>query len=216
MQRMLASVKAAGVADLQVLQAMAEVPREVFLAPTQAVHAYDDICLPIGEMQTISMPKVVARMTELLEVKSDAKLLEIGTGCGYQTAILCKLARRVFTVERLENLSKNAVLRLQALGINNFSAKVADGTLGWDIQAPFDGIIVTAAGDKVPDALVKQLKDNGKLVIPVGPNEQSQRLLRVTKMADNRLVTEDFGPVAFVPLIGEQGVEKVKASRRIG
>lgn len=215
-QRMLASVQAAGVRDLRVLKVMGEVPREAFLAPTQVIDAYDDKCLPIGEMQTISMPSVVGRMTELLEVGEGAKVLEIGTGCGYQTAILCKLVRRVFTVERLENLSKNAVKRLNDLGIFNFSALVGDGTLGWEIQAPFDGIIVTAAGDKIPEALVKQLKENGKMVIPVGPDENRQRLLKVTKKADGSLVQEDCGPVAFVPLIGEQGVEKVKASRRIG
>lgn len=206
MRRMLEAVRAQGITDARVLEAMSRIPREMFVSAALATDAYDDACLPIGEQQTISMPSVVAQMTAALELKGGEKVLEIGTGCGYQTAVLCKLVRRVFTIERLKGLSDAAVPRLQALGYTNFTPLVGDGTLGWPAQAPFDCIIVTAAGPQVPPALVAQLANGGRLVIPVGPQEATQKLVRVRKSAEGEVTQEILGPVAFVPLVGEQGV----------
>jgi protein-L-isoaspartate(D-aspartate) O-methyltransferase len=206
MRRMIDAIRARGVTDGRVLEAMARVPRELFLSRAMAVDAYDDITLPIGEQQTISMPSVVGYMTQALNLKGQEKVLEIGTGCGYQTSILCRLCKRVFTIERIEKLSKPTQERLVSMGYTNFIAQVGDGTLGWPAQAPFDAIIVTAAGPKVPPALVGQLAPGGRLVIPVGPTESDQRLLRVTKAADGSTTEEVLGRVVFVPLVGAQGV----------
>jgi protein-L-isoaspartate(D-aspartate) O-methyltransferase len=206
MRRLLESVRKNGVTDEKVLEAMGRVPRELFVSRALAVEAYDDITLPIGEQQTISMPSVVGYMTQCLGLTGREKVLEIGTGCGYQTSILCRLAKRVFTIERIEKLSKPTQERLVAMGYTNWIAMVGDGTLGWPAQAPFDAIIVTAAGPKVPPALVEQLAPGGRLVIPVGPNEQDQRLVRVTKAADGSTHEEVLGRVVFVPLVGAQGV----------
>lgn len=210
MRRMLDAIRARGVEDAKVLEAMARVPRELFVSRALAVDAYDDVTLPIGEQQTISMPSVVGFMTQSLNLKGNEKVLEIGTGCGYQTAILCRLARRVYTIERLAGLSKPTQDRLTAMGHTNFVAMVGDGTLGWQAQAPFEAIIVTAAGPKVPAALVEQLDVGGRLVIPVGPTEADQRLLRVTKLADGTTREEVLGRVVFVPLVGAQGVAAAK------
>lgn len=206
MRRLLDIVRSQGVSDLRVLEAMARVPRELFVPRAMAVDAYDDACLPIGEQQTISMPSVVARMTEALALTGKEKVLEIGTGCGYQTAVLCRLAKRVFTVERLKGLSDTAVPRLQAMGYTNFTPLVGDGTLGWPQQAPFDAIIVTAAGPRIPQALVAQLAPGGRLVIPVGELESRQQLMLVTKSLDGQLQQKILGTVVFVPLVGQQGV----------
>lgn len=206
MRRMLDSVRANGTRDERVLEAMAKVPRELFVPKTMVADAYDDACLPIGEQQTISQPSVVAQMTAALNLSGGEKVLEIGTGCGYQTAILCRLAKRVFTIERLKGLSEAAVPRLQAMGYTNFTPLVGDGTLGWPGQAPFDRIIVTAAGPQIPPALVEQLAAGGTLVIPVGPQESTQQLVRVTKDSDGVVAQEVLGLVAFVPLVGQQGV----------
>jgi protein-L-isoaspartate(D-aspartate) O-methyltransferase len=206
MRRMIETVRAAGVTDESVLAAMAQIPRELFVARTFSVDAYDDACLPIGEQQTISMPSVVARMTAALNLSPTDKVLEIGTGCGYQTALLSKLARRVYTIERLAGLSATATPRLTAMGIHNFTAMVGDGTLGWPAQSPFNAIIVTAAGPKVPQALLDQLAPGGKLVIPVGASESTQKLVRITKAEDGTHTEEILGPVVFVPLVGQQGV----------
>lgn len=206
MRRMLDAVRTAGVTDEKVLAALAQVPRELFVSRTFSVDAYDDACLPIGEQQTISMPSVVARMTAALNLTGSEKVLEIGTGCGYQTAVLCRLARRVFTIERLKGLSDGSVPRLQAMGYTNFTPLVGDGTLGWPAQAPFHAIIVTAAGPKVPQALLDQLAPGGRLVIPVGQTESTQKLIRVVKAEDGTCTEEILGPVVFVPLVGEQGV----------
>lgn len=211
MRRMLDAVRASGTRDEKVLEVMSKIPREVFLPATMATDAYDDACLPIGEQQTISMPSVVAQMTAALNLSGREKVLEIGTGCGYQTAILCRLAKRVFTIERLKGLSETAVPRLQGLGCTNFTPLVGDGTLGWPGQAPFDRIIVTAAGPQVPPALVEQLANGGILVIPVGPQEATQKLVRVVKDAEGKTTQEILGPVAFVPLVGQQGVAARRA-----
>jgi protein-L-isoaspartate(D-aspartate) O-methyltransferase len=206
MRRMLDAIRAKGVSDEKVLAAVARVPRELFLPHALAPEAYDDNALPIGEKQTISQPTVVASMTAALGLSGAEKVLEVGTGCGYQTAILCRLAKRVFTIERLPGLSAGAVTRLHAMGYTNFAQLVGDGTLGWPQQAPFDAIIVTAAGPGVPPALVNQLKPGGRLVIPVGPEGATQKLLRLTRTDDSTAAPqtreETLGMVAFVPLIG--------------
>ncbi|PZP39068.1 MAG: protein-L-isoaspartate O-methyltransferase [Pseudomonas fluorescens] len=194
--------------DERVLAVMAAIPRELFVPKTMVSEAYDDACLPIGEMQTISMPSVVAQMTSALELRGTEKVLEIGTGCGYQTSILCKLVRRVFSIERHKSLSESAVKRLQDMGYTNFTPLVGDGTLGWPAQAPFDRIIVTAAGPWVPSALVDQLAVGGILVIPVGPQETMQKLVKVVKNQDGTTQETVLGDVSFVPLVGEQGIKK--------
>lgn len=215
MKRLMDFLRSRGTYDERVLSVMASIPRELFLPKTMSAEAYDDACLPIGELQTISMPSVVAQMTSALELKGAEKVLEIGTGCGYQTSILSKLCKRVFTIERHKSLSLTAVQRLQDMGYTNFTPLVGDGTLGWPAQAPFDRIIVTAAGPWVPEALVSQLAVGGILVIPVGPQETLQKLVKVVKQADGTTVETVLGTVSFVPLVGEQGVkEGVKEVRR--
>lgn len=210
-EKLLAAVKKVGVSDPAVLGAMAKIPRELFLSPSLAAQAYDDLCLPIGEQQTISMPSVVGKMTAALGLKGREKVLEIGTGCGYQAAVLAKLCGRVYTIERHAPLQRAAVQRLGQMGIHNIVPKVGDGTLGWPEQAPFDAIIVTAAGPKVPEALVTQLKEGGVLVIPVGPQETQQTLVKITKLVGGKLQEELLGPVTFVPLIGAQGAAPTRA-----
>jgi protein-L-isoaspartate(D-aspartate) O-methyltransferase len=192
------------IADERVLQAMREVPRDFFVPEALKAQAYKDNALPIAANQTISQPFIVARMTELLELAPAARVLEIGAGSGYQTAILAKLARQVYAIERVPQLAAEAHERLKKLGITNVSLRCADGTLGWEVYAPFDGILVAAGSPEIPQPLLDQLKIGGKLVLPVGENQQSQRLVRVTR-TDNRFVTEDITACAFVPLIGEHG-----------
>lgn len=206
MKRLMDIVRASGTYDERVLTVMAGIPREMFVPKTMATDAYDDACLPIGEQQTISMPSVVAQMTSALELTGSEKVLEIGTGCGYQTSVLCRLVKRVYTIERLKGLSATAVQRLHDMGYTNFTPLVGDGTLGWPAQAPFDRIIVTAAGPWVPSALVEQLKVGGILVIPVGPQETMQKLVKVVKTETGTNETV-LGTVSFVPLVGEQGVK---------
>lgn len=210
MKRLMDLLRAGGRYDERVLAVMAAIPRELFVPKTMAAEAYDDACLPIGEQQTISMPSVVAQMTSALELKGNERVLEIGTGCGYQAAVLCKLCRRLFTIERLKGLSTTAVQRLQDMGHTNFTPLVGDGTLGWPVQAPFERIIVTAAGPEIPQALVDQLAPGGILVIPVGTQEARQTLYKVTKNAEGEVAKEVLGPVAFVPLVGEQGVKEAR------
>lgn len=196
-----------------VLEAMARVPREVFLSAAFKDEAYKDSALPIGESQTISQPKVVALMTHALDVQKGHKVLEIGTGCGYQTAVLCKLARRVFTIERFSSLKDGAEKRLHGLAISNFVTQVGDGSLGWSMQAPFDRIMVTAASPTVPQALLEQLSENGVMVIPIGKQEDEyQRLMRYYRRTDGSIGEYYLGDVRFVPLVGEQGVREREAS----
>ncbi len=204
-EKLISILRLAGVSSPSVLAAMGQVPREAFLSPSLAVQAYDDLCLPIGDQQTISMPSVVGKMTEVLGLSGREKVLEIGTGCGYQTAILAKLCSRVYTIERHAGLQRDALNRFQQLGVHNVVPRVGDGTLGWPEQAPFHAIIVTAAGPRIPEALLQQLAVGGTLVIPVGPQETKQTLIKVTKAADGSVREELLGPVTFVPLIGAQG-----------
>lgn len=197
--------------DERVLEAMRRVPRHFFVPEALKAQAYKDNALPIAGRQTISQPFIVAQMTELLELAPASRVLEIGAGSGYQTAILALLARAVYAIERVPQLAEEARERLQRLQINNVSLRVGDGTLGWDVYAPFDAILVAAGGPEIPEPLLRQLKIGGKLVLPVGQDpQQSQRLVRVTRAAENEFVTEDFGACAFVPLIGEHGWKQNK------
>lgn len=192
------------IADERVLTAMSMLPRHLFVPEAIKSQAYKDNALPISGGQTISQPFIVARMSELLELKGTEKVLEIGAGSGYQTSVLASLARSVFAIERLETLAEEAKRRLQMLGIRNVTLKSGDGTNGWDAYMPYDAILVAAGGPEIPEPLVKQLKVGGKLVIPIGEARKSQMLIRVTRKAMGTTV-ENFGPCAFVPLIGEHG-----------
>jgi len=192
------------IVDERVLDVMAKVPRHLFVPQAIKSQAYKDNALPISGGQTISQPFIVARMTELLKLTGQEKVLEIGAGSGYQTAILASLARKVFSVERLPTLADEATVRLRTLGIRNVTLKAADGTTGWNAYMPYDAILVAAGGPEIPEPLIEQLKIGGKLVIPIGENQQKQNLIRVTR-TEKGDVKEDFGPCAFVPLIGKHG-----------
>jgi len=189
-----------GVSDPRVLDAMAEVPRHLFVREHLRRKAYGDHALPIEDGQTISQPYVVARMTELLRVEAHHKVLEIGTGSGYQTAILARLARWVYSLERLPELAKTAIGRLRELAIDNVKIVIFDGSMGWSEAAPFDRILVTAGAPAVPEALLGQLGEDGRLLIPEG-DRQGQRLVLYEKTARG-VVREPGEPVAFVPLVG--------------
>lgn len=192
------------IADERVLDVMSRLPRHLFVPAAIKSQAYKDNALPISGGQTISQPYIVARMTELLGLTGNEKVLEIGAGSGYQTAILASLARSVFAIERLANLADEAIHRLQIIGITNVTLKAGDGTTGWETYGPYDAILVAAGGPDIPEPLVKQLKIGGKLVIPVGDDQRSQTLIRVTRTETGN-TQENFGPCAFVPLIGEHG-----------
>ncbi len=194
-----------GVRSEIVLDAMRKVPRERFLPGGDGIFAYDDSPLPIGQGQTISQPYIVAYMVEALDLEGGEKVLEIGTGSGYAAAVLAEIAGEVYTIERIEGLATKASDVLKELGYDNVHVRHSDGTLGWPEQAPFDGIVVTAAAPDLPDALKQQLKIGGHLVIPVGESKWYQALVRVTRVAESEFETEDLLPVRFVPLIGEEG-----------
>ena len=196
-------LRSSGIHDERVLAAFAAVPRELFVPPEHAHRAYEDFPLEIGEGQTISQPSVVARMTELAEVGARDRVLEIGAGSGYQTAILAQLARFVFALERLSGLAEGARARLAQLGCGNVSVQVMDGTLGWRAQAPFEAIIVSAAAPAMPKALVEQLTDGGRLVIPIGELRR-QELVRVVRRRDG-IEESRHGVATFVPLVGREG-----------
>jgi protein-L-isoaspartate(D-aspartate) O-methyltransferase len=192
-----------GIVDRRVLDAMAKVPRERFVLPTDIDQAYADRALGIDCGQTISQPYIVALMTEALELTGSERVLEIGTGSGYQAAILAELAREVVTVERHAALSAQAAARLTDLGYANVSLAVGDGTLGWPALAPYDRIIVTAMADQCPPPLVEQLVEGGVLVIPLG-NRDYQTLEAIRKV-DGRPQSRDLSPCRFVPLVGQHG-----------
>ena len=193
-------IAARGIKDPRILQAMREVPRHLFVPATVASKAYGSSALPIGAKQTISQPYIVARMIELLDLHGTEKVLEIGTGTGYQAVVLSKLAAKVFSIERINDLAMKASQIIRELKIHNLSVKVFDGTYGWSDQAPFDRIIVAAAAPSVPEPLVQQLARTGKLVIPIG-EEKAQRLALVTRVG-TRIQIEDCGAAEFVPLVG--------------
>ena len=199
-------IRARGVTDERVLAAMAKIPRHLFIDEALIEQAYNDNPLPIGKSQTISQPYIVALMTAALKLTGKEKVLEIGTGSGYQSAILAELAEQVFSIERIAQLAAGARKRLDALNCFNVAMRVGDGTYGWREESPFDGIMVTAGAPKVPAILMEQLAVGGRLVIPTG-GRISQELLRVTRMsADlNEVKTEVLCGCRFVDLIGEHG-----------
>lgn len=182
---------------------MRKVPRHEFVPEHLADAAYEDHPLPIGYGQTISQPYIVALMTELLRLTPAAKVLEIGTGCGYQTAVLAEIAAEVYSVEIIEPLAKESADRLRRLGYRNIEVKHADGYLGWPEQAPFDAIVVTAGADHIPPPLVEQLKPGGRMAIPVGEAHAEQSLLLVEKDLDGNVSTRNVTAVLFVPLTRE-------------
>ena len=184
-----------------VLDAIQRVPRQRFVASTDAAAAWQDVALAIGHGQTISQPFVVALMTELLEPEPSDRILEIGTGSGYQAAILAELVQAVFSIERIRSLADAAAARLSALGYRNVTVRSGEGRAGWPAEAPFDGILVTAAGDDVPQALLEQLRPGGFLVLPVRLADGRQMLRRITQRADGGALSADILPVAFVPLV---------------
>jgi len=192
-----------GVRDARVLAAMRKVPRHEFMPPGLREQAYGDHAMPIGEGQTISQPYMVALMTEQLGLIGTERVLEIGTGSGYQAAVLAELSEKVFTVERVKTLADKARASLDRLGYRTVAIKVYDGTYGWKDMSPFDAIIVTAASPDIPQPLVDQLKEGGRMVIPVG-ERFTQTLLKIVKTADG-LVTSKSIPCVFVPLIGNHG-----------
>jgi protein-L-isoaspartate(D-aspartate) O-methyltransferase len=199
--RLVQRLREQGITNLAVLDRIRNVPRHIFVDEALGSRAYEDTALPIGFGQTISQPYIVARMTEaLLEAGPVDKVLEVGTGCGYQTAILAPLVGRVFTIERIEPLLARARERLKELEIRNVRFRHGDGAHGWKAHAPYDGILVAAAPLTVPDALTSQLRVGGRLIVPVGP-EGEQELVRFTRR-EQRLERESLGAVAFVPLVG--------------
>jgi protein-L-isoaspartate(D-aspartate) O-methyltransferase len=194
---------ARGIEDPRVIEAMEKVPRHLFVDKTYYHQSYNDYPLPIGQNQTISQPYMVASMTELLELKGNENILEVGTGSGYQTAILALLCSRVYSIERIPELTRKARIILRELGFNNVNLTVRDGTLGWPEFAPFNAILVTAGAPEIPNALIEQLADNGRLVIPVG-TEISQTL-NVVEKHKGRIYRKEYFDCAFVPLVGKQG-----------
>jgi len=199
-------IKARGIKDTRVLSAMLKVERHLFVPKEYQNSAYSDQPLPIGEGQTISQPYIVALMTELLELKGGEKVLEVGTGSGYQAAILAELAEEVYTIEIIENLASSAKALLLDLTYQNITVKAGDGYLGWPEAAPFDAIIITCAPDHIPNPLLEQLKEGGRMVLPVGT--YSQELQKLIKRS-GKIETIHVTPVIFVPMTGE-GVKKGK------
>ncbi len=193
-----------GIRDEKVLEVMGRLPRHLFVPEALQSSAYGDHALPISANQTISQPFIVARMTELLEINERSRVLEIGAGSGYQTAILANLAKEVFAIERIPELAEEARQRLKELKIGRITLRCDDGTRGWKLYAPFDAILVAAGSPEVPMPLLEQLKIGGKLVIPIGKRNDEQRLWRFTR-TDQGFIEEDFGACKFVPLIGEHG-----------
>jgi protein-L-isoaspartate(D-aspartate) O-methyltransferase len=194
-----------GIRDRNVLEAMRRVPREAFVDPGLEEFAYKDGPLPIAEGQTISQPYIVALMIEIAEIGPGDHVLEVGTGSGYAAAVTSRIVERVYTIERHAGLAETARQQFEKLGYDNIEVRTGDGTKGWTDAAPFDAILVAAGGPGAPLALQEQLDVGGRLVIPVGDEKHSQRLLRVTRTGAATYAEEDFGAVRFVPLIGEQG-----------
>ncbi|MFC4258736.1 protein-L-isoaspartate(D-aspartate) O-methyltransferase [Marinobacter lacisalsi] len=197
--RLIQRLREAGVSDERVLGVMEEVPRHIFVDEALSHRAYEDTALPIGNSQTLSQPYIVARMTEVLMSANPKKVLELGTGSGYQTAILAKLCDEVYSVERIKALQDQARERMHLLKLRNVMLKLSDGPMGWPDRGPFDGIIVTAAPRVLPQELLDQLADGGVMVAPVG--EERQVLVKVTRDGD-QFHTEEMEPVRFVPLLG--------------
>jgi protein-L-isoaspartate(D-aspartate) O-methyltransferase len=198
--RLLMELRRAGIGDARVLGAIERTPREKFVPVSFRDQAYENVALPIAEGQTVSQPYVVALMTEKLEVGDRHKVIEIGTGSGYQTAVLARLCRRVFSIERHRDLSREAERRLGELRLRNIVCRFGDGTKGWPEQAPYDRVMVTAAAAQIPTVLIEGLAPGGVLVAPVGEDHRDQQLLRIRRN-DTGFSTEDLGLVRFVPLV---------------
>jgi protein-L-isoaspartate(D-aspartate) O-methyltransferase len=198
--RLLMELRRAGIGDVRVLGAIERTPREKFVPPAFEDQAYENVALPIGNGQTVSQPYVVALMTEKLELGERQTVLEIGTGSGYQSAVLASLCRRVFSIERHRELMRDAERRFEELRLRNIVCRFGDGTKGWPEQAPYDRVIVTAAAPEVPSVLVDGLAPGGVLVAPVGEDHRDQHLVRIRR-TDARFSTEDLGLVRFVPLV---------------
>jgi protein-L-isoaspartate(D-aspartate) O-methyltransferase len=196
--RLIEFLVASGIQDQKVLDAIYRLPREMFVSQAMIHQAYDNNALPIGQGQTISQPYIVAKMTEMLKLNHNSKVLEVGTGSGYQTAVLAQLVEHVFSIERIKAVQWEAKRRLKQLDIYNISTKHGDGWLGWAAKAPFDAIIVTAAAESVPSALLEQLSEGGVMMIPVGVDEQ--QLLKITRHGDE-YHSELVEMVRFVPLV---------------
>ena len=193
-----------GITSPLVLEAFESVPREAFVPDELAEFAYEDSPLPIGEEQTISQPYIVAVTVEALELRGGERVLEVGAGSGYAAAVLGRIAKDVYTVERRPSLATTARERLERLGFTNVHVRCGDGSLGWNEHAPYDAIAVAAGGPRVPEALKAQLAIGGRLVIPVGPDESGQTLVRVTRESETMFREEEIANVRFVPLIGAQ------------
>ncbi|MES2616954.1 MAG: protein-L-isoaspartate(D-aspartate) O-methyltransferase [Bacteroidota bacterium] len=197
-------IKTKGIHSAKVLEAIRSIPRHYFLPPDFEIHAYEDKAFPIGEGQTISQPYTVAFQTQLLDIQPGDKVLEIGTGSGYQASILWACGAIVYSIERHEALSKTAAGILKTVGVSKMHLLVGDGTKGWPAQAPFNKIIVTAGAPSIPKTLFNQLTVGGYLVIPVG-NDTKQKMVRIQRLENNEMKTEIFEDFSFVPLIGENG-----------
>lgn len=195
-------IKGRGIKDKKVLEVMGKIPRHLFVDKSLMNQAYADHPLPIEEGQTISQPYVVALMTEALKLKPSDRVLEIGTGSGYQAAVLSEIVREVYTIEIRKILAENATNKLKTLGYNNVKVKYADGYFGWEEYAPFDSIIITAAVNHIPPPLIKQLKDGGRLIVPLGSTVYFQTLTLMTKKKGS-IDVEQLGSVSFVPMVGE-------------
>jgi protein-L-isoaspartate(D-aspartate) O-methyltransferase len=204
--RLVLELRGEGITDDRVLTAVETVPREIFVPRAFQHQAWENVALPIDCGQTISQPAVVARMTEALDVDDRMKVLEIGTGSGYQTAILSHLCRRVYTIERHRDLLQQAEERLTALRRRNVTARLGDGSRGWPEQAPFERILVTAAAIDIPPRLSGQLAVGGVMVVPIGDDSDNQRIVRVRRQEDG-LDIDDLGPVKFVPLVSDRPAE---------
>ena len=198
--RLIMQLRSEGITDMRVLAALERVPRERFVPPSLAEHAYDNSALPIGRGQTISQPFVVAYMTQMLDVHDDMTVLEIGTGTGYQAAVLAQFCRRVYTVERHRAILRDAEMRFAQLGVTNITTRYGDGSRGWPEHAPYDRIMVTAGAPDVPPALVEQLAEDGVMILPIGSDPLAQDLVRVRRTADGHAIERLIG-VRFVPLV---------------
>ena len=210
--RLLMELRRAGIGDTRVLGAIEKTPREKFVPASFEDQAYENVALPIGQGQTISQPYVVALMTEKLEVAERDKVIEIGTGSGYQTAVLARLCRRVFSIERHRELLRDAEHRFAELRLGNIICRFGDGTKGWPEQAPYERVMVTAASAEIPTTLVDGLAPGGILVAPVGEEHRDQQLLRIRRN-DDGFSTEDLGLVRFVPLVAGLGRRSGRVDR---